>query len=114
MSKSSGEFLILSLLEQKGYDPMAYRFFCLQSHYRKNLVFTWENLDNAVVAYNKLIDRIAALDPETDGAVDEAMLEQLRQRFIKGMDADLNTSLGDRRVNSPALPGRSSRPSRRT
>ena len=54
MSKSKGEFLTVSLLEEKGYDPLAYRFFCLQSHYRKSLVFTWENLDNAVAAYNML------------------------------------------------------------
>ena len=60
MSKSKGEFLTVSLLEEKGYDPLAYRFFCLQSHYRKSLVFTWENLDNATVAYNKLLARIAA------------------------------------------------------
>ena len=92
MSKSKGEFLTVSLLEQKGYDPLAYRFFCLQGHYRKNLVFTWENLDNAAAAYNKLIEKIAAVEPE--GAVDEATLEELRVRFRKGMDADLNTSLG--------------------
>ena len=53
MSKSKGEFLTVSLLEQKGYDPLAYRFFCLQSHYRKSLVFTWENLDNAALAYQQ-------------------------------------------------------------
>ena len=47
MSKSKGEFLTVSLLESKGYDPLVYRFFCLQSHYRKSLVFTYENLDNA-------------------------------------------------------------------
>ena len=64
MSKSKGEFLTVSLLQEKGYDPLAYRFFCLQSHYRKSLVFTWENLDNAVGAYNKLLAKIAALDPE--------------------------------------------------
>ena len=45
MSKSKGEFLTVSLLEEKGYDPLAYRWFCLQSHYRKALVFTWDNLD---------------------------------------------------------------------
>ena len=55
MSKSKGEFLTVSLLESKGYDPMAYRLFCLQSHYRRNLVFSWENLDNAQGAYNKLL-----------------------------------------------------------
>ena len=47
MSKSKGEFLTVSLLEEKGFDPMAYRLFCLQSHYRKSLTFSWENLDNA-------------------------------------------------------------------
>ena len=41
MSKSKGEFLTVSLLEEKGYDPLVYRFFCLQSHYRKGLVFSW-------------------------------------------------------------------------
>ncbi len=92
MSKSSGEFLTVSLLEQKGYDPLAYRFFCLQSHYRKALVFTWENLDNAQLAYNKLIARIAALKPE-DGPVDQAALAALKERFQAALDNDLNTSL---------------------
>ncbi len=92
MSKSSGEFLTVSLLEQKGYDPLAYRFFCLQSHYRKSLVFTWENLDNAQLAYNKLIARIAALKP-ADGPVDQAAFDGLKERFTAAIDNDLNTSL---------------------
>ena len=92
MSKSKGEFLTVSLLEQKGYDPLAYRFFCLQSHYRKSLVFTWENLDNAVAAYNKLLAKIAALTPGK-GDVDPAALEELKARFTKAMDNDLNTSM---------------------
>ena len=94
MSKSSGEFLTTSLLEKKGYDPIVYRFFCLQSHYRKNLVFSYGNLDNAAAAYGKLVDKLAALDPKAGGEVDQNALEQLRERFKKGMDADLNTSLG--------------------
>ncbi|MGM9640072.1 MAG: cysteine--tRNA ligase, partial [Faecousia sp.] len=93
MSKSKGEFLTVSLLESKGYDPMAYRFFCLQSHYRRNLVFSWENLDNAVAAYEKLIGKIAALNPGQAGELDQAALESLRERFKKAMDGDLNTSL---------------------
>ncbi len=92
MSKSKGEFLTVSLLEEKGYDPLVYRFFCLQSHYRKSLVFTWENLDNAVVAYNKLIGRIAALNE--GGEVDTAVLQQYRERFQEQMGNDLNTSMG--------------------
>ena len=93
MSKSKGEFLTVSLLEEKGYDPLAYRFFCLQSHYRKNLVFTWENLDNAQKAFDKLIAKIANLKPE-DGAVDETVRAEYREKFIRQMDNDINTPNG--------------------
>jgi len=93
MSKSKGEFLTVSLLEEKGYDPLAYRFFCLQSHYRKGLVFSWENLDNAATAFQKLIKRIAALKPE-DGSVDEAVVAEYRKKFMEQVGNDLNTSMG--------------------
>ena len=92
MSKSKGEFLTVSLLEQKGYDPLAYRYFCLQSHYRKALVFTWENLDNAVAAFNKLIARIANL--KTEGEVEQEAFEQYKAKFVQQMGNDLNTSMG--------------------
>ena len=91
MSKSKGDFLTVSLLEKKGYDPMAYRLFCLQSHYRKNLVFTWENLDNAVVAYNKLIAKIASM--KDDGEVDQDVFAKLKERFVGALNGDLNTSV---------------------
>ena len=91
MSKSKGEFLTVSLLEEKGYDPMVYRFFCLQSHYRKSLVFTYENLDNAATAYNKLISKIASIEDE--GKIDKAKSNELRAKFCEAMDNDLNTSL---------------------
>ena len=91
MSKSKGEFLTVSLLEQKGYDPMAYRLFCLQSHYRRNLVFSWDNLDNAVVAYQKLIAKIAGL--KNDGNVDDVQLSMMKDRFVAALNGDLNTSL---------------------
>ena len=93
MSKSKGEFLTVALLEEKGYDPLAYRFFCLQSHYRKSLVFTWENLDNAQLSYNKLIAKIATLKPD-DGEIDQAVLDELKAKFAAALDNDLNTSLG--------------------
>ena len=92
MSKSKGEFLTVSLLEEKGYDPLVYRFFCLQSHYRKSLVFSWENLDNAVVAFNKLINRIAALKEEGD--VDAEVFYAYREKFKEQVGNDLNTSMG--------------------
>jgi len=97
MSKSSGEFLTVSLLESKGYDPIAYRFFCLQSHYRRNLVFTYENLDNAQGAYKKLVNKIAALLREAgakkDEKIDEEALAALKKRFTDALDNDINTSL---------------------
>ena len=91
MSKSKGEFLTVSLLESKGYDPIVYRFFCLLSHYRKSLVFSYENLDNAKVTYEKLVARIAKL--EKSGDVDAAKFDELKKIFTEAMDNDINTSL---------------------
>ncbi len=92
MSKSKGEFLTVSLLESKGYNPLAYRMFCLQSHYRKPLEFSYENLDNVVVAYDKLVKRIANL--KEDGEVDEKVFDEYKNRFIDTLGNDLNTSMG--------------------
>ncbi len=92
MSKSKGEFLTVALLESKGYDPIVYRFFCLQSHYRKGLLFSYPNLDNAKVAYDRLVARIATLLPAS-GEVDTAAFEALKKTFTEAMDNDLNTSL---------------------
>ena len=91
MSKSKGEFLTVSLLCEKGYDPLVYRFFCMQSHYRKNLVFSWENLDNARIAYNKLVSKVAAL--KEDGEIDSVAFAEGKKRFTAALDNDLNTSL---------------------
>ncbi len=91
MSKSKGEFLTVSLLEEKGYSPLAYRFFCLQSHYRKGLMFSWENLDNAAAAYSKLAARVAQI--EDSGDIDEEKYNKLKDNFRSAMDTDLNTSL---------------------
>ncbi len=93
MSKSKGEFLTVSLLESKGYAPLAYRFFCLGSHYRRSLVFSYENLDNAVASFGKLLGRIAQLQPAADEAVDGAVLTELKAKFRAALDNDLNTSL---------------------
>ena len=80
-------------MQEKGYDPLAYRFFCLQSHYRKNLVFSWENLDNAQTAYEKLVARVAALKPR-GGEADAAGAGRPAGQVHRGaLDNDLNTSL---------------------
>jgi len=90
MSKSKGEFLTVSLLEQKGYDPLVYRMFCLQSHYRKPLEFSYEVLDQVDAAYAKLVKRIA--DLKEDGAVDEAAFGVWRARFEEALCNDVNTA----------------------
>ncbi len=92
MSKSKGEFLTVSLLEEKGYNPLAYRMFCLQSHYRKPLMFDFDILDNTVTAYNKLLNRIANL--KDDGEIDMEVANEYIAKFKENMDNDLNTSLG--------------------
>ena len=90
MSKSKGEILTVSVLEEKGYDPLVYRFFCLLSHYRKSLVFSWEALDNAASAYEKLVAKVAALD--ISGDVDQAVFDEYKAKFKEALSADLNTS----------------------
>ncbi|MDD7428988.1 MAG: cysteine--tRNA ligase [Oscillospiraceae bacterium] len=90
MSKSKGEFLTVSLLEEKGYDPIVYRMFCLSSHYRKSLMFTYDNLDNTAITYKKLIARIAAIKDEGD--IDKAEYDRLYKGFTDAMDNDLNTA----------------------
>ena len=91
MSKSKGEFLTVSLLEEKGYNPLAYRFFCLQSHYRKSQEFSFEALANAEAAFNKLLARVGAL--KADGEVDEAVFAEYTKKFNDVLGNDLNTSL---------------------
>ena len=92
MSKSKGEFLTVSLLEEKGYNPLSYRFFCLSSHYRKAQEFSFDSLDNAAGVYNKLLSKIAQLS--TDGDIDNAAVEKYIEQFKSALSNDLNTSLG--------------------
>ena len=92
MSKSKGGFLTVSLLEEKGYNPVVYRMFCLQSHYRKPLTFSYDNLDNTAKAYNKLVKKISNLNPTGEPNMDKA--QPFIDKFKENMDNDLNTSLG--------------------
>ena len=92
MSKSKGEFLTVSLLEDKGYDPIVYRMFTLQSHYRKPLVFSFEALDQATVTYKKLKNRIASVADE--GTVDEAAKREWHDKFAETVGNDMNTAMG--------------------
>lgn len=91
MSKSKGEFLTVSLLESKGYSPLEYRFFCLQSHYRKQLLFSYEILDNAKSAYKKLKQKISNLTSEGD--LQKESFDKYVTTFKDALANDINTSL---------------------
>ncbi len=84
--------MTVSLVESKGYDPLAYRLFCLQSHYRKPLVFSYEALDQAAGTYKKLKKRIADLSKE--GTADASTVEVYKAKFIEAVGNDVNTSMG--------------------
>ena len=90
MSKSKGDFLTLSLLEEKGFQPLAYRFMCLNSHYRKVLVFSYDALANAENAYKKLKHKISTLKEEGEIQPEG---ETYFQKFKEALADDLNTSL---------------------
>ena len=84
---------VCAAMEEKGYNPLADRFFCLQSHYRKQLVFSYENLDGAATAYEKLLKKIATLNPDENDELDTAAVEKLTASFKGALDNDINTSL---------------------
>lgn len=90
MSKSNGEFLTVTLLKEKGYNPLSYRFMCLNSSYRKTLVFTYENLANAQNSYEKLKNKVLSLIKE--GEMDELAFERYDQEFKTHIADDLNTA----------------------
>ena len=91
MSKSKGEFLTLSLLKDKGYSPLDYRYFCLNSHYRSSLVFSYESLDGARNALLKLKSRILAI--KKIGELDSDKRSIYMDKFALAIGNDLNTSL---------------------
>ena len=90
MSKSKGDFLTVSLLIEKGYDPLSFRFMCLNSHYRKQLVFTYEALNQAEATLKKLRNKIDNIVDE--GELDEGEFSTYNDRFIKEISNDLNTA----------------------
>ena len=90
MSKSKGEFLTVSLLEDKGYNPLAYRLLCLQSHYHKQLIFNYENMDISEKAYKKLINKIKSI--KDDGEFEQDLFDKYNNEFIGYISDDLNTA----------------------
>ena len=91
MSKSANNFTTVQTLIDQNYDPLVYKLFCLQSHYRKILIFSYEGLDSAKNAYNKLINKISTLD-KNDGEIDLNGISEFDDKFKKGLENDLNTA----------------------
>ena len=90
MSKSSGEFLTLSVLVDKGYDPLDYRYFCLTGHYRSQLKFSFESLDQARSARQTLVRKIAQYRKEcTPAAVLDGKTRGYLDSFYEAMFNDL-------------------------
>lgn len=90
MSKSNGEFLTISLLKEKGYNPLEYRYMCLSSPYRKVLLFTFDALDQAKNAYQKLKNRVSNLKEE--GTLEQDKFDFYNNSFKQALSSDLNTS----------------------
>jgi cysteinyl-tRNA synthetase len=85
MAKSAGQFLRLKALTDRGYDPLAFRYLCLTAHYRTQMNFTWDALDAATTALDRLRNGVYGLG--TTGEPDAGYLE----RFNAEVNADLNT-----------------------
>ena len=96
MSKSSGEFLRLQLLIDKGYHPLAYRLLCLQAHYRSELEFSWEGLGAALTRLKRLVmavEQLRARAEDIASAVPGARFQPFLERFDAAVSDDLNTAI---------------------
>ena len=91
MSKSSGEFLRVQLLIDKGFHPLAYRLMCLQAHYRSELEFSWEGLQAAATRLKRMVIAVATdtASERVSNAVE--LLTELEAKFDEAVLADLNT-----------------------
>lgn len=92
MSKSSGDFLTLTRLIKEGYDPLDYRYFCLQSRYRKQLMFSFESLEEAQKALKKLRSKVSSIlkDKSTEDAIRTEKVELYKDKFLSQINDDLN------------------------
>lgn len=88
MAKSGENFLRLGLLEEKGYLPLAYRYFCLNAHYKSELKFSWEALDSARNGYNNFKKKIIEIkNNDSSGSSDNSAY---LSKFLEAVNDDLN------------------------
>lgn len=93
MSKSLGNTYTLDELAERGYSPMDFRYFCLNTHYRKKLNFTFEGMDAARTAYARLLALLKACK-HSDAKTDPAVIEAFDKAFAEAVSDDLNIPLG--------------------
>jgi cysteinyl-tRNA synthetase len=92
MSKSKGDFLTLSVLQDKGYDPLDYRFFCLGGHYRSQLTFNWQSMDAAKNGRRNLMRLLKPLQKEAQAAKElDSQAQDYQKEFARYIQNDLNT-----------------------
>ena len=91
MSKSSGEFLRLQLLIDRGYHPLAYRMMCLQAHYRSELEFSWEGLGAALVRLKRLVMGVERLKGRVDQSAPSP--DWWRQNWLDALDNEMSDDL---------------------
>ncbi len=113
MSKSSGDFLRLKVLTDKGYDPLAYRFFCMGAHYRQQLAFSWANLDQANARFEWLRTKAIELRAAAGGiAMPDKLVARQADAFFSAVNDDLNMPqalaalsglLADKSAEAPAV-----------
>lgn len=92
MSKSLGNTYTIAQLEEKGYSPLDFRFFCLNTHYRKKLNFTFEGLDAAKISRERLMQSLAQ-HKASSAKTDEAKLEKYKADFHAAIEDDINVPL---------------------
>ena len=92
MSKSLGNVYTVDTLVEKGYAPVVFRYFCLNVQYRQKINFTWEAMDAAKTAYNKLCAQLLA-HKNSPAATDKAVLDDFTKKFEDAINDDLNVPL---------------------
>ncbi len=92
MSKSLGNVYTIAQLREKGYDPLDFRFFCLNAHYRKKLNFTFEGMTAAKISRERIL---AALYQHkiSDAKTEQNVLDDYKNKFLEAINDDLNIPL---------------------
>ena len=90
MAKSKGGFVTLNTLIEENYDPLAFRYMCLNTHYRKKMNFAFEGLDSAQNTLSTLRENIRMLKEKDDGETKQGEIKDYREKFLKAINDDLN------------------------